>query len=138
MHGITHDITLLMTCRAGSTLSSSQAYKLHSSTPPPHRQDAAVASQGSSGQAETSIVAHITVATAAYVPQVCDVVMLSRLRLLVCSVKEGCFLGLVAFPYSRCDRTGMTLLALCRDRHDFACLVQGLSCDCCLWVASVN
>ena len=96
--------------RAGSTLSSSQAYKLHPSTSPEQQQDAAVASQGSGGQAETSIVARITVATAAYVPQVCDIVMLSRLHPLVCSVEEGCFLGLVAFPCSRCGRTGMTSL----------------------------
>ena len=70
----------LKICRAGSTLSSGKAYKLHPSTPFQHQQDAAVAGQGSSGQAETGVVARITVATAAYVPQVCHIHMLCKLH----------------------------------------------------------
>ena len=93
-----------MTCRAGSMLSSSKACKLLPSTP---HQGAAVANQGSSGQAETSLVARITVAAAAHVPQVCHIDMLCRLlHRLICSVKEDCFLSLAGFPCSRCNSSG--------------------------------
>lgn len=60
-----------MTCRAGRTLSSSKAYKLLPSTSHQPQQNAAVAGQSSNGDhAEPAVVARITVATAAHVPQV--------------------------------------------------------------------
>lgn len=65
-----------MTCRAGSTLSSKTAYELQRSTAHQPQQDAAVDLQGSSGHAEPAVVGRITVATAAHVPQVCEVNML--------------------------------------------------------------
>lgn len=93
---MTHWMTLvahlhvLVTCRAGTTLSSSKAFKLCPSTPPEQQQNEAEEDQGSSGQAKTSVVALITVATAAYVPQVSDIDILCRLHHLICSVEGGC------------------------------------------------
>lgn len=69
-----------MTCRAGSTLSSEKAYKLQRSAAPGPQQDEAVDGQGSSGHAEPPVAAHITVATAAHVPQVSAIDMLYKLH----------------------------------------------------------
>lgn len=66
-----------MTCRAGSTLSSGRAYKLQSTNAPQQQQAATAPVQDCSGHDATSVVARITVATAAVVPQVCDIDSLS-------------------------------------------------------------
>lgn len=67
-----------MTCRPGSTSSSRRAYKLCFSNAPQHQQAAPAATgQDGSGHDETDVVARITVATAAVVPQVCDIDSLS-------------------------------------------------------------
>ena len=69
---VTH-LHVLMACRAGTTLSSSKAYKLCPSTPHEPQKNEAEADPSSSGQTQTSVVARITVATAAYVPKVSDI-----------------------------------------------------------------
>ena len=131
---MTHWMTLvtplhvLMTCRAGTTLSSSKAYKLCPSTPPELQKNEAEADQGSSGQTRTSVVARITVATAAYVPEVSDIDILCRLHHLICSVEGGCFRLLVAFVMLLAGVVGQVELQLSCARSLKLLLL--LSCKC--------
>ena len=66
-----------ITCRPGCTLAPRTAYKLGFTNAPRHQQAAAATGEDGSGDDETNVVACITVATAAAVPQVCDINSLS-------------------------------------------------------------